>query len=112
MRLVEQDPHQFRHGERGMRVVELYGGLFGQRPPILVPFAKPANDVGDRAGDQEIFLHQAKPAPSQRMVIGIKNARQQFRVQRFGDRGDEIAAAEPLKVEGMRGRPRSIGEAC
>ena len=75
MRLIEQDPHQFRHGERGMRVVELNGGLFGQRLPVLIPFAKPANDVGDRAGDQEILLHQAKPAPLQRMIIGIKNAR-------------------------------------
>jgi hypothetical protein len=59
MRLVEQDAHQLRHGERGMGVVELNGGLFRQRVPVAVPLAEPANNVGDRAGDQEILLRQA-----------------------------------------------------
>jgi len=36
------------------------------------------------------------------MVVRIKDARQRFRVQRFDDRSDEIAAAEQLKVERVR----------
>jgi hypothetical protein len=37
------------------------------------------------------------------VIVGVENARQRFRVERFGDRGYEIAAAEPLKVEPLGG---------
>ena len=104
MRFVEQNAHEFRHGEARMRVVELDGGLLGQRPPVRVRLAKPANGVGERTGDEEIFLHQTECAALRRVVVRIENARQRFRVERFGDRSDEIAAAELLKVERMRRR--------
>ena len=103
MRFVEQNAHELRHGEARMRVVELDGGLLGQHPPIGIRLAKSANRVGERTGDEEIFLHQAESAALARMVVRIKDARQRFRVERFGDRRDEIAAAEPLKVERVRG---------
>ena len=42
-----------------------------------------------------------KLAPLRRMVVRIENAGERFGVERLGDRSDEIAAAEPLKVERM-----------
>jgi hypothetical protein len=56
-----------------------------------------------RTGDEEIFLHKTEPAALGRAVVRIKNAGQRFGVERFDDRGDEIAAAEPLEVERVRG---------
>ena len=61
-RLVEQDAHQFRDGESRMRVVELNGGFLRQRPPVLVRLAEPANEIGERTGDEEIFLDQTERA--------------------------------------------------
>ena len=86
-----------------MRVVHLNGGFFRQELPIGIRLAKPANRVGQRTGDEEIFLHEPEFAPLLRMVVGIENAGEGFRVERLGDSGDEIAAAESLKVERVRG---------
>ena len=103
MGFVEQNAHELRRRQRRMRIVHLDRRLVGQRPPIRVRFAKSAHDIAERTGDKEIFLHQPELAPLHRMIVGIENARQRFRVKRFGDRGDEIAAAELLEVETLRG---------
>ena len=103
MRLVEQNAHELRHGQGRMRIVHLDRRLVGQRPPIRIRLPKPAHDIAERTGDEEIFLHEPQFAPLHRVVVRIKNARQRFRVERLGDRGDEVAAAEALKVERMRG---------
>jgi hypothetical protein len=76
----------------------------GQRPPVGVRFAEAAHDVGERAGDQEILLHQPQAPALLRRVVGIKDARQRFRAQRLGHRGDEVARAETLKIERMQRR--------
>ena len=45
----------------GMRVVELDRDLLGQRVPVGVVPPEAAHQVGQRAGDQEILLHEAQP---------------------------------------------------
>ncbi len=112
MRFVEQDAHEFRHGEGRMRVVELNGGLLGQEPPIGIRFPKSADRVGQRTGDEKIFLHEPQFAPLLRMVVRIENAGERFRVERLGDRGDEIAAAELLENRTNAPRWRSTNAAC
>ena len=63
--VIDQNPHQFRHGQRGMRVVELNGDLVRQGLPIVIVPAEAHDDVGQRAGDEEVFLHEAQSlAPS------------------------------------------------
>ena len=104
MRVVEQNAHELRRRQGGMGIVHLDRRLFGQRPPVRVRLAESANDIAERAGDEEIFLHQPEFAPLHGVIVGVENPGQRFRVERFGDRGDEIAAAEPLKVEPFRGR--------
>ena len=112
MRFVEQNAHEFRHGEGRMRVVELDRRLVGQKPPIRIRLPKPADGVAQRTRDEEIFLHEPQFAPLQRVVVRIENARQRFRVERLGDRSDEIAAAESLKIERSARRSRSTNAAC
>ena len=63
LRLVEQDPHQLGDGQRRVRVVELDGDLVGQRAPVGVASAEAAHEVGQRAGDEEVLLHEAQPLP-------------------------------------------------
>ena len=89
---------------RGVRVVELDGDLLGQRAPVGVGPAEAPHEVGQRAGDQEILLHEAQALPQARGVVGIEHPRERFGRQRLGHRADEIAAAESLKVEVIRRR--------
>ena len=63
LRFVEQDAHQLGDGHRRVRVVELDGDLLGQRAPVGVAAAEAPHEVGQRAGDQEILLHEAQPLP-------------------------------------------------
>jgi hypothetical protein len=46
VRLVEQDAHQLRDGHRGVGVVELDGGLVGQRAPVGVAPPEAAHEGG------------------------------------------------------------------
>ena len=59
--LVEQDAHQLGDGQRGVRVVELDGDLVGQGRPVVAAPAEAADDVGQRAGDEEVLLHEPQP---------------------------------------------------
>ena len=59
-RLVQQQPHQFRHGQRWMRVVELNGDFVGQRGPIIAGSAETTDQIGQRAGDEKVFLKKSQ----------------------------------------------------
>ena len=96
VRFIQQNPHQLGNGHRRMRVVELDGDLLGQRAPIGVAAAEAPHEIGQRAGDEKILLHEAQPLPHARGVVGIEHARERFGRQRLGQRADEIAAAENL----------------
>ena len=92
---------------RRVRVVELDGDLVGQRAPVGVAAAEAAHEVGQRAGDEEVLLHEPQPLPHARGVVGIEHPGQRLGRERLGQRADEVAAAELLEVEvvGRRGRP-------
>ena len=105
MRFVEQDAHQLRHRHRRMRIVELDRDLLGKRAPIGVAAPEAPHEIGQRAGDQKILLHEAQSLPHARRVVGIEHSRQGFGRERLGHRADEIAVAEFLKVE-IVGRSR------
>ena len=99
---VEQNPHQFGNGHRRMRIVQLDGHFVRQRVPIGVGSAETAHQIGERAGDEKIFLHESQPLPHARGVVGIKHARERIGRKRLGQRADEIAAAEFLEIEVVR----------
>ena len=62
MRLVEQDAHQFGDGEAGCVSLSWMAALSGSVRQSVVRRAEPADDVGERTGDEEIFLHETEPA--------------------------------------------------
>ena len=99
MRFVEQNPHQLGDGHRRMRVVELDGDLLGKRVPIGVAAPEAPHQIGQRAGDQKILLHEAQSLPHARRVVGIEHPREGFGRERLGHRADEIAVAELLEIE-------------
>ena len=103
-RLVEEDPHQLGDRERRVGVVELDGDLFGKRLQSALLLPEAADDVGQRAGDEEVLLDEAQPLPVRRRVVGIEDARERLGRQRLGERADEVAAAELLEVEVVGGR--------
>ena len=76
----------------------------GQRVPIGVAAPESPHKIGQRAGDQEILLHEAQSLPRGRGVVRIEHSREGFGRERFGQGADEIAAAESLKVEVVRRR--------
>jgi len=59
MRVVEQNPHQLRYRHRRVGIVQLDGDLFWKHAPIGVAAPETPYEIGQRAGDQKIFLHEA-----------------------------------------------------
>jgi hypothetical protein len=57
--LVEQDAHQLRHSQTGMSIVELDRHLGRERAPIAIAPAETPDEVGERAGDEKVLLHEA-----------------------------------------------------
>jgi hypothetical protein len=105
--VVEQDPHQLRHGHGRMGIVELDGGLVGKRGKIAVEAAEAPHEIAEGAGDQEIFLDEAQPLAHGRRIVGIEHTGQRFRGQRLRHRAHEVPMAEFLEIEivGRRSRP-------
>ena len=106
VRVVEQDAHQLRHRHGGMGVVQLDRDVVGQRAPVGVPAAEPTDEVGQRASDQEVLLHEPEPLPHRRRIVGIEHAGQRLGREAFGERADEVAVAELLEVEVVARRRR------
>ena len=108
LRLVEQDAHQLRHRQSGMGIIELDRHLVRQLAPVGVVAAEAAHEVGQRAGDQEIFLCKAQPLPHLGGVIRVENAGQGLRRNAADQGAHEIARAELLEVEIVvrRGAPK------
>ena len=71
----------------------------GQGAPVGVARAETPHEIGQRAGDQKIFLHKTQSLPHGGVIVGIQHPGQRFGLECLGQRADEIAAAEFLKVE-------------
>ena len=86
-----------------MRVVELHRHLVGQRGPVVAGGAEAADEhrpASRRRGSTP--GGSAAPCPAVVESSGIQHARQRLGGERFGQRADEIAAAELLEVEVIR----------
>ena len=103
---VQQNPHQLGDRQAGMRVVHLDGDLRGQHFDLLVLLAEAPEDIAQRAGDQEIFLHQPQLLAAHHRVGGIQYARDIFRLDLLLDGANVVAAVEDLDVEVFRSTRR------
>ena len=59
--------------------------------------AEAAHEIGQRTGDQEIFLHETQSLPQAGRVVGIQHAGQRLGRQRLGESAHEIAVLKSWK---------------
>ena len=87
--VIQQNSHQFgdRHGR--MCVIQLDRCLLGQPVPIVVQPPEPPYDVGQRTGNQEVFLHEPQTAP---MVVESSGYS-----TRVSDSASSVSARAPMK---------------
>ena len=111
VRFVQQDAHQLGDRHRRVGVVELDGHLLGKRLPVGVAPPEAAHEIGQRAGDQKILLHESEPLPHARGIVRVQHPGERFGRERLGHRADELAVTEHLEVEGVRRgrRPEAEG---
>ena len=109
LRVVEQDAHQFGDREGGMRIVELDRRLVRQGAPVSIVAPETPHEIGERAGNKEILLHEAQALPHFGGVIRIEHAGHGVRSDAPDERADKVARAELLKVETIvrRGAPQT-----
>ena len=104
--LVHQNSHDLGDRNGRMRVVELNGGLVGERVERTEFVAVAAHEVLQRRRGEEIFLPQAKLLALRRIVVGIKEAGDGFGARPIRARSDMVALIERLKVDGIGGAGR------
>ena len=78
MCLVEEDAHQLRHRHRRVGIVELDGRLLRERAPVGVARPEAPQEIGKRAGHEEIFLHEAQALSDARGIVGIEHPSERF----------------------------------
>ena len=99
---VEKDAHELGDRERRVSVIELDRDLVRHPVPVRVRAPKTPGQVCQRAGDEEVLLHEAQRAAACGRIIRVQHAGQRLGHQRFGQRPDELAGAELLKIEIVR----------
>jgi hypothetical protein len=72
MRLVEQDPHQLGTAIAGC-VSLSWMAARRERAPVRVAAAEAPDQIGQRAGDEEVLLDEAQPLAARRRVVGIEH---------------------------------------
>ena len=80
------------------------GDLVRQRRPVVPAAAEPGDDVGQRAGDEEVLLEEPQRPAAGRRVVGVQDAGDRLGEDPVRHRADEVAAAELAEVEDVRGR--------
>src|SRR5262249_14758069 len=70
---IDQNAHQLGYGDARMGVIELNGGMVGQRVDPAVRTAVTFYEILERGGYEEIFLAQAQLAPGWCLIAGIED---------------------------------------
>ena len=70
---VDELAHQLGHHQRWVGVVELDEHLVRQRRPVLVGPAEAAQDVAERAGDEEVLLAEPELLAGRRVVVRVED---------------------------------------
>ena len=96
---IEQNPHQLGNSQGRVSIVELDSNFLWKPAPIGITVPEAPNQIGERAGHQEILLHEAEGLSHARGVVRIQHSGQGFGREGFGQGADEITAAEFLKIE-------------
>jgi hypothetical protein len=68
---VDQQPHELGYGNGRMRIIELDGGMVGERRQLPVLLLVPRQEILQRRGGEEIFLTQPQVQAGRRVVAGV-----------------------------------------
>ena len=98
--------HQLGNSQRRVRVVQLDGNFFRKGVPISVTSFEATYEISQRAGDEKIFLHEAKPLSEAGGVVRVEDPCECFGFERLSYRADKISVTERMKLE-VIGRLRS-----
>ena len=105
---IDQQAHHFGNGDRGVRVVELDGGMVRQRREVAMLREVPAHEVLQRRRREKELLPEAQFESGRRLVARIEHARDSLEPHTVGQRPDVIATieiGEPQRIVGAR-RPQ------
>jgi hypothetical protein len=97
--LVDQEAHELRHGDRGVRVVELDRRLVRQRAQVRVPGQVAPQDVLEAGGGEEVLLLEPQLLPGLGGVVRVEHPADALREHLVLDRAHEVAAVEGLEVD-------------
>jgi hypothetical protein len=108
---IDQQPHQLRHGDRRVGVVELHRELaveLGDRDPLA---GQDAEHVLQGAGDEEDLLAEPQALALLQLIVGIEHLGEGFRLHLVQHGPGVVAGIEGGEVEGVRrlGRPQPQG---
>ena len=104
--LVDQQAHQFRHGQRRVGVIELDGHLLGKARQVLMDPQIALHDIAQGAGHQKIFLNQAQFLAGRHGIRGIQQLGHGLGLNFLFHRPEIIAVIEDLNVKFFRGTGR------
>jgi len=96
---VVEKPLELDDRDRGVGVVELDGHLLRELVPVLVAPAEAADDVLERAGDEEVLLDEAELLAALGVVVGIEHLGDGLTGVLVAHRLLVTAAVEGLEVE-------------
>ncbi|MNO95887.1 hypothetical protein D3C76_875410 [compost metagenome] len=97
--LIDQQPHQLGHGNRGVGIVELDGGGIGQVEQAVMHVQVASQQVLQRGRDEEVLLAQAQLLAGFSAVGRIQHSRDAFGSRHFGHRAEVITRIEALQVQ-------------
>ncbi|MNS69975.1 hypothetical protein D3C72_1033070 [compost metagenome] len=100
---VDQLPHQFSHGNRGVSVVELDRGVIAQGQHRGVHVAMAAQQILQRGGDEEVLLAQAQLLAGLGAVRRVQHPGDAFGPGHFGHGAQVVAGVETLQVQIFHG---------
>src|SRR5262245_31558926 len=85
-----------------MRVIQLNRCLLRKLIPVSVVPQKSPDEIGQRAGDQKVLLHETQSLPNRGGIVRVEYASEGFRFESGAERTDEIARAEFPEIEIVR----------
>jgi len=71
VRFVEEDAHELRDRKRRVSVVELDRHLLGHPCAVGVPAPEAPSQIGQRTGDQKIFLDEAQSLTARGGIVRV-----------------------------------------
>ena len=103
MPIVDQQPHQLRHGDGRVGVVELNRPVVGEVLDGQSAVVEAAQHVLQRAADEEVLLLQAQTSAFVGAVVGVQHLGEGFAAHLFLNGAVVVADVEGIEVEAFGG---------